>query len=311
NKRAGKPTDFWNLRLPRETRAYVPKLLALAEIVRQPELYDIALAEVEDAPYFTAVDTGGQIDLAQAASLAGIENDEIYLLNPGFNRWATAPDGPHQLFVPIASASKFTAALQELDPAQRVSWTRYKIKSGDSLSAIASKHGTTATVIKEVNNLSSNTIRANHTLMIPVSAQSAKSYALSLQQRKLRKANRYASGKRIYHRVKSGESLWTISRRYGVSIAQLASWNSMVPRDPLKIGRRLTIWKGKQVAQNAPNQTIRKLGYRVRNGDSLYAIAQRFRVSTRDIVKWNSLNKNDYLQPGQAITLFVDVRNTI
>src|SRR5690606_25387789 len=88
NRNAGKPTDYWSLQLPRETMAYVPKLLALAQIVRDPEQFGLDVPAIADEPYFTSIDVGGQIDLAQAAEMADISLEELYLLNPAFNRWA-------------------------------------------------------------------------------------------------------------------------------------------------------------------------------------------------------------------------------
>ncbi len=104
NKEAGKPTDFWNLNLPRETTAYVPKLLAIAQIVGDPQAYGVPLHPIANEPYFATVKTGGQIDLAQAARLADISVEELYLLNPSYNRWATSPDGPFRLLVPVDRA---------------------------------------------------------------------------------------------------------------------------------------------------------------------------------------------------------------
>ncbi|MGB1110769.1 MAG: transglycosylase SLT domain-containing protein, partial [Gammaproteobacteria bacterium] len=99
NRQAGKPTDFWNLDLPRETEAYVPRLLAMAKIIADPAKYGIDLPPISNEPKLAVVETGGQLDLAIAADMAGISLDELYRLNPGFNRWATDPDGPHRLLV--------------------------------------------------------------------------------------------------------------------------------------------------------------------------------------------------------------------
>ncbi len=101
NKKAGKATDFWSLDLPRETSAYVPKLIAVAELVKRPAHYNITLSPIDDSPFLAVVDVGSQIDLALAAQLAEISTDEMYQLNPGFNQWATTPDGPHRLVVPL------------------------------------------------------------------------------------------------------------------------------------------------------------------------------------------------------------------
>jgi len=99
NRANGKPTDFWHLRLPAETRAYVPKLLAMKRLMAEPERYGLEFAVIPNEPYFAVIDTDSQIDLKIAAQLAGTSYDELIALNPGFNRWATDPDGPNRMLV--------------------------------------------------------------------------------------------------------------------------------------------------------------------------------------------------------------------
>jgi soluble lytic murein transglycosylase len=88
NKAQGKPTDFWSLNLPLETTAYIPKLLVLSELIQNPEKYSVTLPSIQNRPYFVKVDLPGQIDLMQAADLAGMKPEAIYELNPGFSQWA-------------------------------------------------------------------------------------------------------------------------------------------------------------------------------------------------------------------------------
>ncbi|NND47613.1 MAG: transglycosylase SLT domain-containing protein, partial [Woeseiaceae bacterium] len=95
NRKANKPVDFWHLKLPRETSMYVPKLLALVEIVADPEKYQLTLPVVPDEQQFMVADIGSQLDLALAAELAGVDIDTVYQYNPGYNRWSTDPSGPH------------------------------------------------------------------------------------------------------------------------------------------------------------------------------------------------------------------------
>lgn len=312
NKRQGKATDYWSLPLPKETKAYVPKLLAIAELVKNAEQYQLSLKAIPNKPYFEQVDTQSQIDLAQAASMAGITTKELYLLNPGFNRWATAPEGPHRLLIPTESAEKFRLALSKLPAKDRVKWSRYKIKSGDSLIAIAKQFGTTVSLIRTTNNISGNSIRAGKTLLVPTASQQASEYALSQHQRHLQKQkniSRTTDRKDKYYTVKTGDSFWSIAQKHNVGVRQLARWNSMAPGDALRVGKRLVIWSKPQqsVISSADRQIIRKVGYKVRSGDSLARIAGKFNVRIADILRWNKLNKSNYLQPGQRLTLYVDV----
>lgn len=319
NKRAGKPTDFWSLKLPRETRAYVPQLIALAQLAKEPETYNLTLPAIPNEPYFAQINIKSQIDLAQAASLADMDIDDLYLLNAGFNRWATDPKGPHRLLIPVDKAEEFSDKLASLSKKDRVAWERYRVKSGDSLLKIAKHFNTTVASLKDANNLRSNMIRQNQMLLIPVAAKPAKHYAYSEQQRIERKQN-YSRGKsgtaKTTYRVKAGDSFWKIAKAYQVKVSDLARWNGMAPKDPLKQGQKLVIWakndRINMVRSNhrQGNQVIRKVAYQVRNGDSLARIAGKFNLSVNDILRWNPIKKNNYIHPGQSLTLFVDVTRT-
>ena len=171
NRAAGKPTDFWSLRLPRETRAYVPRLLALAKLIAEPWNHGLVLPRIPDEPQIGIVKTDGQLDLALAAELAGLSVDELYRLNPGFNQWATDPKGPHKLVVPVGNAPQLEAALAALPASERMRWTRHKVKPGQTLSHIADRYSVTTRTIRDANGLSGNLIRAGQHLMIPTAAR--------------------------------------------------------------------------------------------------------------------------------------------
>ncbi|MFL0809388.1 MAG: LysM peptidoglycan-binding domain-containing protein [Agarilytica sp.] len=309
NKKRGKPTDFWHLDLPKETKAYVPRLLALSKLIGEPEKYNLALTPIFNKPHFKSVAVGSQIDLAQAAELAEIKMDVLYHLNPAFNRWATDPRGPHKLLVPVEKADEFKEKLAGIPNNQRVTWERYTIKNGDTLSTIAQKYKVSVPSLKSVNSINGNNIRAGKTLMVPVAAKSDGHYSYSVEERI---SKRYANvdkkerGQRIDYLVQPGDSFWSIGRNYKVSTKKLAKWNSMAPRDPIKPGQVLKIWTKSPQAPGSKG-VIRKVSYKVRSGDSLARIAQKFSLKINDIVKWNQINQKKYLQPGQKLTLFVDV----
>ncbi|WP_428623470.1 LysM peptidoglycan-binding domain-containing protein [Sedimenticola sp.] len=316
NQKQGKPTDFWSLDLPVETMRYVPKLLAAAKVLANPDQYGITLADIPNQPYFKSVDIGSQLDLALAADMAGISIEELYRLNPGFNRWATAPGGPHRLSIPVEHVEHFSQSLAALDPNKRVRWRRYKIRPGDNLGSIARKHKTTVALLQQVNKLNGYRIRAGKHLLIPVSVKSLDQYTHSADARLAKTQNQSRKGRRLTHTVVAGDTLWDIARQYHVSHQALARWNGMSPRDTLRLGQKLVVWQqnGKTQAKLArlPSSlspaanTRSSLRYRVKKGDSLARIAQRFNVSVSDLKKWNSL-EGRYLQPGQRLQLFVDV----
>ena len=315
NRKAGKPVDFWNLRLPKETSMYVPKLLALVEIVADPDKYGVTLPEVHNVPQFVVADIDTQLDLALAAELAGVDVDTIYAYNPGYNRWSTDPAGPHQLVMPVDVADTFVAALDQVPAGERVRWKRHKVKSGEAISQIADKYNTTVSALRSANNLRNNTIRAGHHLLIPVATKPLSAYSQSADARLAKTQNRKRAANKLEHIVRSGESFWSISQKYGVTHRSLAKWNGMAPGDPLSIGKKLVVWtNGKAVGSSMPAtspinsaNTTRKLRYTVRNGDSLYLIARRFRVGIDQIARWNGIDKNKILRPGQKLTMYVDV----
>lgn len=322
NEKKNKNIDFWSLALPKETRAYVPKLIALSQIVLNPEKYGVKFPYIADTPYFEKVDIGAQIDLAQAATLAEIDISEVYQLNPGFNQWASSPLGPHRLLVPIENADIFKENLKSLPPEQRINWQRYTVTSGDSLIKIAKKFNTTPMLIKEINHLKTNTIKVKQKLLIPTASKGATYYGLSQNNRLTKKQAQIQSKKdtdKIVYKVNSGDTMWDLSRAHKVSVRELARWNGMAPTDPIRPGQKLVIWSknsGVQSAQPTINpiykkrEMIQKVGYYVRKGDSLARIANKFNVSIKDLLIWNKLDRKKYLKPGQKLTIFVDITNS-
>jgi membrane-bound lytic murein transglycosylase D len=309
NKANSLPTDFWHLKLSRETSSYVPKLIALAEIVRDPAAFGLVLPEILYEPQFVLADIGGQLDLALAAELAGTELQTLYGFNSGFNRWATDPNGPHRLLIPIELAAKFTLALDAVPADERVRWQRHKVMSGDTVGELAEQYHTTSAAIRSANDFRGNTIRAGAWLMIPVASKPLSAYSQTADARRAKTQNRQRSGNRVEHIVVSGESFWSIGQKYGVGTRELAAWNGTAPRDTLAIGQKLVVWTGKSshATPISSNSTTRKLRYTVRNGDSLYLIASRFRISINDLLRWNNIDKNKILRPGQKLTMYVDV----
>lgn len=318
NKKKGKPTDFFSLHLPPETRGYVPRLLAIARIIKDPAAYNLKLKVIPDTPYFTKVGIDGQVDLALAAEMAGIELDELYLLNPGYNRWATAPKGPHYLLLPVDKADSFSNKIAELPKDQRMRWAHHKVKSGQTLSHIADKYRISVALLKSSNKLRKNFLRKGQNLVIPIASKSARTYRLSEAQRKQRTLNAPKSGRhKITHIVIAGDTFWDIARKYKVGVRQLAKWNAMAPRDTLRRGQKLVVWtKTAQLAARhvslasppSSKPVMQRVNYIVRRGDSLARIAARFRVRITDVMRWNArISKGKYLQPGQRLKLFVDV----
>jgi peptidoglycan lytic transglycosylase D len=317
NKKAHKLTDFWSLRLPRETRGYVPSLLAVAELLAKPEQYAVKWQTIDNKPYFTEIDVQGQLDLATAAKLADISMDEIYTLNPAFNRWATDPDGPHNLLIPLAKGPSFVTQLAALPDAERISWKRHIIKRGENLGQIARNYHTSVSALKQTNNLRSNLIREGRSLLIPSSLHPLKHYSLSLDSRRYRGLKKSASGTNYVYTIRRGDTLWDIGRQYGVSIKQLCAWNGINSRSVLRPGKKLKLRLAsnekntvKAIPASYDNSKASVVNYTVKKGDSLWRIARRFKVTVKQLLAWNNLSKSKHLKPGQQL-LVQDAQNNI
>lgn len=309
NQHLGLPTDFWHLDLPAETRAYVPRLLAICELVATQGHFGVDLPAIPNSAYLAQVDVDGQIDLATAAKLAGITTEQMYLLNPGFNRWATDPDGPYTLLVPQDKEAEFKQSLADMPPHDRVQWATHRVRNGDTLGGLAARYHTTLAVLRQLNGIRGNTIYQNQTLLVPVARATLADATLHAEARVAKLQQRDSAH---VHHVRNGESLWSIAQHYGVDVNDLAAWNRINIHSLLHIGQKLVIRSGHghfiTTSYDAdPNDTRRTIYYTVRQGDSLSSISTRFRVSVDDIAGWNNIDTGDYLQPGQHLTLHVDV----
>ena len=238
NRKAGKPVDFWHLELPKETAAYVPKLLAVSNIVREPGKYDISLAPVEVQPFFTVVETEGQMDISVAAELAEMNTEALYLLNPGYNRWTTHPKGPHQLVVPVGNSTVFKQNLAALPDSKRTRPVLHTIQSGETLSHIARRYNTTVQALINNNQLKNTKIRSGQKLLVPAGSHDTAQYARL--NKRIQAANG-ASRKKTY-RVRSGDNLWNIARKHRVTVKQVCRWNKLDTDAPIRPGQKLVIY---------------------------------------------------------------------
>ena len=312
NKKLGKKTDFWALKLPHETRSYVPSLLAIAEVLKNSDKYKINFGKIKNIPYFEVIDVKTQIDLATVSNLSGLTIDEVYLLNPGFNRWATDPSGPHRILIPVGKAQKFKEKLAALPKSERIAWKQHIIQKGESLGLIAERYKTSVSAIKQTNRLKGNMIREGKSLLIPSSKQPTKFYSLSIEARKFR-GLKTSDGKRYTYIVKRGDNLWDIGRNYGISVGQLTKWNGIAKKSFLRPKQKLIIWINEEDSNNKNNNKVQASAfnestteYVVKKGDSLWLIARRFDIHVADLLEWNNIRKNKALQPGQKLRINIE-----
>jgi membrane-bound lytic murein transglycosylase D len=332
NRRAGKPTDFWHLKLPAETRGYVPELLAMRRLVANPGRYGLEFSRILNEPYFVPIATGGQIDLQVVADIAGISADDLYTLNPAFHRWATDPTGPHRLLVPVDAAEGLEQTLAQLTPEQRMRIEHYTVQRGDTVATIATRFATKPEVIRQLNELGPDerpTIEAE--LRVP-------SNSVILPEKAARAALLFDSPARLrrHHRgvrpdirvVRRGDTLYGIAQRLGTDVHTLAQVNGMQPGDRLHAGQKLRVGSSTLAADAAlvppsrsahashasglalaSNDGSRRVVYVVRRGDTLYSIARLLQVSVVELVGWNGMSGDRSIKPGQTLVAFVRSRS--
>lgn len=295
-KNSGQPVNrvhFWSLPVPNETKAYIPRLLALAEIIQNPQRYHVVLPDIPHEPYFEEVSINSAIDLDHAAKLAGISYHEMIKLNPGFNRWATTPYRPYKLLIPVNKVENFNRNLANLPEDQRVSWTRHQVSAGDNLQIIAQKYHTTVNLIKELNQLKSNSVRKGQYVLIPSHNNvTSKQQAIATTKPKV---IHFAAPKqlKIIHIVSRSDSFSSIQRKYAISANQLRQWNKVTLRTKLRPGQSLIIWR----------QVKQPVHYLVKSGDNLSSIARQNHTSIQNILRLNPAIAKNKLKLGQTIWL--------
>ncbi len=319
NRAAGLPVDFWSLKLPAETRAYVPKLLAMARLMANPEQFGIAFSSIPNEAYFARVDTGGQVDIKVAAELAGITPEELYELNPGFHRWATPPAGPHYLLVPRDTVDALREGLAQLTPDERLGVVRHTVKAGESVASLAAQYKTQATALRDLNNLGNGPLVVGTVVRVPSGVATLPAKVMRAAARIDGPATRGRTTRRpVVHVVRRGDSLWRIARRNGTDVRTLARLNGIGPGATLRTGQKLIVNSsasstssgGASTARKASSTTTsgRTVTYKVRKGDSLSAIARMFGVAVSDLVSWNGITTRTKLMPGQRLTVQVKRR---
>jgi membrane-bound lytic murein transglycosylase D len=280
---------FWSLPVPSETRAYVPRLLALAEIIKYPQRYRVTLPDIPHTPYFEEVNIGSQIDLNHAAKLAGISYKDLIKLNPGFNRWATAPYKPFKLLIPTNKVANFNRNLSQVPQEKRVSWARHQVHFGDSLDSIARRYFTTAKLIRELNQLKSDKLKSGQYILIP----STKNAIAARSAPVIHIPDHPATSEtyKVVHIVQAGETLQRLENKYHVTASKIRIWNKLNSSSKLSKGDQLIIWRN----------LIKPGIYTVVAGDNLSSIAKRHKTTVSSLEKLNPNLNIRLLKPGQRL----------
>ena len=290
---AGRPTDFFHLKLPRETRAYVPRLLAMARIVADPESYGLEFASIANRPYFAQVQVGTQIDLRVAASLLDVGEGELHALNPAFNRWATDPDGPYHVLVPFAAAPEFARTVAALSPEQKMPIERYRLVAGDSIATLGRERDIPLETIRQLNGAATVDFKVGDDVLLPASKIAPLRAGLIIEGETPLPGHR-----RRNYVVRRGDTLASIARSNHVPVEELARLNGLAPHAHLTAGNRLVVEVRERHARrrhkgtpttSAGDAAARKVSNLLNHGDAGQAISKRYSVSVAGVETLNRL----------------------
>ncbi|MDY0191718.1 MAG: LysM peptidoglycan-binding domain-containing protein [Desulfuromonas sp.] len=301
-------TDFWELSkgsyLREETKNYVPKLLAALLISKQPGKYGFCDLNYEQELEFDTVVLPEATDLELIAELTDASYAQIKELNPELKRWCTPPKVEnYRLRLPVGSAVDFSDKYAAVPSTERARYKRHQIKSGDTLQHIAKRYGIRVDDIVELNKISNpRALRIGQNLILPLNRDFSTLAVSEL-------TDDYQRSHRRNYKVRPGDSLWSIARKCDVTEKQLRVWNRLGWSNVIQPGKILLVSAPKRAS--SPPSTQQKLVYKVRSGDTLWGIGQRFAVHTKQIRRWNGLSEQHILQPGDKLTLLVaDKRRT-
>ena len=305
-----KTRDFWELSrgkyLKAETKNYLPKLLAVILIAKQPEKYGFTDLEYQEPIAYETMALPSSTDLEVLARLSGSDYSSIKKLNPELKRWCTPPASKgFEVRLPVGSQPLFSEKYAQLPKRERANYVRHKVKSGDTLLALSHRYGVRVTDIKRLNSIkNSRTIQIGTNLIVPLNPDSngLKPLAELKDDYKRSRLSRYT--------VRSGDSLWKISRKFNVTEKQLRVWNKLGWSNTIRPGQSLIVSSKKTAKKRIAkvkktSGPVTKMLYTVRSGDTLWAIGREFAVDTGQIRSWNNLAENHVLQPGESLTLHV------
>lgn len=233
NKRKGKKANYTSLSLRSETRRYVPKIIALKNIINNPYVFNVDLPQVNNYPQFEVITTAGQIDIEQFSRSTSIDVKTLKNLNSGFLRNTTPPSGPHRILVPTGNEQALLSAGLAVKNTVKTDYQHHTITRGETLSGIARRYGVSVSELKTKNKLRSNSIRAGKQLLVPFGGHSS-NLAVS-------PSSKNTTQQKVHH-VRQGDTLWGISRKYGVQISELVAWNQLSRKQILKLNQPLVVF---------------------------------------------------------------------
>ena len=285
NKRRGLKTDFWSLNLPNQTKEYVPKYIALKELIFNFEKYELTLPDIPNNPVVQKISIPGQVEVITLSEFLDIKPELLYKLNAGYTKWASAPKDQSIFYIPIEKYYLFESEDNPFNDTNQINWISHVVESGDNLWALASKYDTEVGIIKQINYLNNDLLSIGSTLLIPLSKT---------------KSNTFIPYE--MHIVSEGDTLWDIAKKYNLGVSDLANMNSIDENSYLQLGQQLTIGN-KNIHRNIESKK-RTILYSIKQGDNLYKISELFDVTVKSIKEINDF-EDDALMPGQIIKIAI------
>ncbi|NDV20954.1 LysM peptidoglycan-binding domain-containing protein [Pseudodesulfovibrio sp. JC047] len=289
-------------RLKKETKQYVPKFIAISKIFQNLDSLGFEPVSWEMEEEVVPVKIPGGTDLLALAREGGMSWKEFHAHNPAFRRQVSPPHIKATAYLPMKKADTMMAYLADPGSRPYAGYSRYRVRSGDSWWRISRRYGVPIAVLKNVNNTRSNRLKPGQYVMVPakgskksVTASSSKTRAIAV--------------KRGNYVVRSGDTLWSISQVFGTTVNTLKRSNGL-RSSRLKIGQKLYIPNSsnaatKQAVKNAGKVKTQLVKYKVRRGDNLTSISQKFGVKVSDLRRWNSLNSRGTIYAGQRLKVYV------
>jgi len=284
--------------LRKETRHYVPKFLAILKIVRNLEALGFDPIDWEGGPRPARVSVGGGTDLVGLARAGGMSWEEFRRWNPAFRRQVSPPGHVVEVVLPREKKHLATAYLNRSGVRIAQGVKRYKVRKGDSWWRIARRHDVPLAALKRLNGTGKNLLKIGQHVLIPGSGNTPVGTSAGQTQQIARSRSNYS--------VRKGDSLWAISRKFGVSQKTLLKANGIRSGKYLKVGQKLYIPdKGERLTAAARDRAesahARMISYKVRSGDSVWGIASRYGVRASEVLKANGLGSKHTLRIGQKL----------
>ena len=285
NKRKNLNTDFWSLNLNDQVTNYIPKYVALREIIFNPDKYGVKLPEIPFESVVKKIEIPGQVEILNLSEYLDIKPELIYKLNAGYTKWASAPKDKSIFYVPIEKTYLLDSPDSPFENVNQINWISHKVVSGDNLWNLAEKYDTEIQIIKKINYLEKDLLSINDTLLIPLSSMQSNNF-IPYEM----------------HIVSEGDTLWYIAEKYNIELTHLIKINSLNKNSYLQLGQQLTIGN-KNIHRNIESKK-RTILYSVKQGDNLYKISDLFDVSIESIKEINEFQSNQ-LMPGQIIKIAI------